>query len=84
MTGRDLFDLFRQLLALLGGVYVVVRLVNFVVRWQVSMRSTRRAEALARRYLVLQALRVRISRFVVELLQIAALVVVLAWLIHLH
>lgn len=84
MRGSEVFDLYRQLLAIIGGSYATVRLISFVWRFEVAMRSAPRLEALARRYLVLQLLRVRISRFVVDLLQIAVLVVVLGYLIRLH
>ncbi|HUU81893.1 MAG TPA: hypothetical protein VM243_00190 [Phycisphaerae bacterium] len=84
MRGSDLFELYRQLLAVIGGSYATVRLVNFVWRFQLATRSAPRLEAMARRYLVLQVLRVRISRFALDLLHIALLVLVLGWLIRLH
>ena len=84
MRGSEVFDLYRQLLAIIGGSYATVRMISFVWRFEVAMRSSPRLEALARRYLVLQLLRVRISRFTVDLLQIAVLGVVLGYLIRLH
>ena len=84
MRGSDVFDLYRQLLAMIGGSYATVRLILFVWRFQVATRSAPRFEALGRRYLVLQLLRVRISRFVVDLLQITVLMGVLYYLLRLH
>ena len=65
-------------------LFMTVRLILFVWRFQVATRSAPRFEALGRRYLVLQLLRVRISRFVVDLLQITVLVGVLYYLLRLH
>ena len=84
MTGRDVFDFYRFLLTVLVSTYAGVRLVQFFWRWQIVTRSAPRAEALARRYLMVQFLRVRTSRFALDLLTIAALLAVLAWLISLH
>ncbi len=79
-----MFDLYRQFLAVVGGSYAAVRLIHFVWRFQLATRSAPRLEALGRRYLVLQLLRVRVSRFVVDLAQIAVLVAVLYYLLALH
>ena len=84
MRGSDLFDLYRQLLVIVVGTYTVVRTVNFVLRWQLATRSAGRAEAIARRYLALQLLRVRIRRFAPDLLEVGVLLVVLGYLLWLH
>ncbi len=84
MRGSDAFDLYRQLLAVIGVSYAVVRLIHFVWRFELATRSAPRIEALGRRYLTLQLLRVRVSGFVIDLAQIAVLVVVLYCLIRLH
>ncbi len=84
MTGGDIFSFYRQLLALLVGTYSLIRLIHFVWRWQAAMESGRRSEVLARRYLVIQILRLRISRFALDLVELGALLLLLAWVIHLH
>jgi hypothetical protein len=84
MRGNDLFGLYRQLLVIVVGTYTVVRMVNFVWHWQLATRSAGRAEAIARRYLVVQVLRLRIRRFVLDLLEVGVLLVVLGYLLWLH
>lgn len=84
MRGSDVFHLYRQLLAVIGASYATVRLIQFVWRFELATRSAPRIEALGRRYLTLQLLRVRISRFVVDLAQVAVLAIVLYCLIRLH
>ena len=84
MCGSEVFDLYRQLLAILGGSYALVRSVNFVWRWQLATRTATGVEALGRRYLVVQLLRLPIRRFTLDLLQILVLVAVLAYLLWLH
>lgn len=84
MRGSDAFDLYRQLLAVIGVSYAAVRLIQFVWRFELATRSAPRIEALGRRYLTLQLLRVRVSRFVLDLAQIAVLAFLLYYLIRLH
>ncbi len=84
MRGSELFDLYRQVLVIVVGTYAVVKTVNFALRWQAKTSAARRAEAVARRYLVVQFLRLRIRRFTLDLLQVAALLVILSYLLWLH
>ncbi|MCP4246998.1 MAG: hypothetical protein GY778_08100 [bacterium] len=84
MRGGDVFDLYRHLLALVVGTYVVVRAVNFIWRWQLATGSAHRLEGLLRRYLVVSVLRLRIRRFVFELGQVLLLTGVLVYLVWLH
>ena len=84
MRGGDLFDLYRDLLALVVGTYVVVRTLNFIWRWQLATGSAPRLEGLLRRYLVVSVLRLRVRRFVFELGQVFLLIGVLSYLAWLH
>lgn len=84
MSGSDVFDLYRQSLTLVVGVYVVFRTANFVIQWQAAIASARKPEAILRRYLAVQFLRVRVRRFAFDLLQVAVLVAVLGYLVWLH
>jgi len=79
----DLFEMYRWLLALVCTVYTVVVTVRSVVNWLAYFRESRRTAVLGRYTLVL-LLRMRLRRFAGELLQIAALVVVLVVLIYAH
>lgn len=84
MTGRDIFDFYRQLLATIVCIYLVVRTIGFVVAWREGLRSADRAEVVLRRYLVVQLLRARLHRFLPDLLEAAALIGILFYVIWLH
>ena len=84
MTGRELFDLYRHMLVIVGLSYTVVRTMHAIWNWQSASAAAPRMEALARRYLVMHLLRIRVRRFVFELVQIAGLIVVLVYVIQLH
>jgi len=84
MTLRfDLFEFYRFLLALLVGVYCVVKLISFLWRWH-RFDSRYRWAPLVRRYVVVQLLRIRVRRFVLDFLQIAALALILILLVSRH
>ena len=80
----DLFYLFRRLLVVVCSIYTVVRLGQTAVRWHNVLWSGGRKTTVLRHYMMVQLLRVRVRRFTVDLLQIAALVVALAAMIYLH
>jgi len=84
MTGSDVFDLYRQLLGLVVGTYVVFRTANTIVRWQAAITSAGRAEATFLRYLAVRLLQVRLRRFVFDFFQIAVLLAALGYLLWLH
>jgi len=84
MRGSDIFDLYRQLLAIVVSTYIVVRMVNFVLRWQLATEAAPRWEALVRRYLTVQLMRLRVRRFLFELGQVAVLAAVFGYLLLLH
>ncbi|MFQ5491239.1 MAG: hypothetical protein ACE5GE_10995 [Phycisphaerae bacterium] len=84
MTGIDIFDLYRRLLALVVGVYIVVRLVNAFGNLQTAARSATRTQGLLLRYMLVQVLRTRIRRFTPDLLQIALLGGLLVYLLWRH
>ena len=90
IQGTTIFDVFRQLLTITVGSYVVVRTLNGLATLLAYWRSeptpgaTQRYEFTFRRYLVVQILRLRPSRFAGELLQIAALTVALLVMLWLH
>ncbi len=84
MPGGDLFDFYRQVLLIVAGTYTVLQTTNFVLRWRMATTAAGRTEALARRYLVVQLLRVRLRRFAFDFLQLAVLIGVLAYLLWLH
>ena len=88
--GREIFDLYRQMLTILVGSYVLVRTFNFVA-WVVAYTGAsgpgstwRHAEDVLRKYVIVQLLSVRPSRFTLELVQIGGLAVVLLYLLWVH
>ena len=81
MTGADLFDVYRQTLAIVFGSYAIVKAGHLLWNWQIGSRRAGRHEAVLRRYLVTSLLRIRLRRFWFELLQIAVLAVIFAYLV---
>ena len=84
MCGFDLFEFYRFLLTVLVGSYCVVRLAVFIWRFQSLGVDDPRGLGLLRRYLIVQVLRVRITRFTADLLQIGALLVIVVLLVNRH
>ena len=80
----DFFYLFRRLLVVVCTVYAAVRLGQTAIRWHGVLWSGGRKTTVLRHYMMVQLLRVRLRRFTVDLLQIAALAGALAALIYLH
>lgn len=84
MPGFDAFHFFRYLLAVFVTSYAVIAMGQFVRQWRRDTAAAAREEALLRTYLVVHLLRVRIRPFLRDLLEIAALLVVLLILIWRH
>ena len=79
----DLFVLYRWLLAIVCTVYTVVRTGQSLWRWLAYFSSSRHTAVLGR-YTALLLVRLRARRFGWELCQIAVLLAVLGYVIHLH
>ncbi len=84
MPEIDLFDFYRRLLILLVGSYGGVRLVLFIWRWRARRLTAGRREAMLRRWVELSALRIRTTRFSLDVLQIVFLSTILAYLLSLQ
>lgn len=84
MNEFDLFFAFRYLLGVVCGIYATVRMVTSVWRWHQHLSPARRSAALARHYLVLHLLRIRVHRFTLELVQIVVLAAVFGYVVYLH
>lgn len=82
--GFDLFFLWRWMLAVSGGVYTLLRTVQSVARWLDWLEPKDRLARIRRRYVMLHLLRIRISSFWTELLQIAFLAALLIFIIRWH
>jgi hypothetical protein len=80
----DLFALYRWLLAIVVSVYTVIRLAQTVNNWVGYLWSAHPRSGTMRRYLTVQLLRIRLRRFTLDLLEIAALTAVLTVLLWLH
>lgn len=80
----DLFALYRWLLAIVCTVYAAVRLWQTIYGWWVYLWSPQPGFGTLRRYLFVQALRVRARRFAGPLLEIVVLSAVLIGLLWLH
>lgn len=77
----DIFDFYRRVLMILGGSYGLVRLVNFIWRWRERGLAASRHEAMLRHWVELTALRLRIRRFTLDVLQVGLLAAILGYVI---
>ena len=83
LADLELFGTFRWLLATICTLYAVIVTWNWLggqLQWFRSSRELQRVGS----YTVVLLLRTRIRRFGFELLQIAALTVLFAYIIYLH
>ena len=84
MPEIDLFDFYRRLLLILVGTYGVVRLIQFIWHWRAGGLTAGRSEALARHWVEVAVVRLRIRRFTFDVLQIAVLAAILGYVLGLQ
>ena len=72
------------MLAVSGGVYTALRTGQSVARWLDWLEPKDRLARIRRRYVMLHLLRIRVSNFWAELLQIALLAALLIFIIRWH
>lgn len=84
MLEVDLFGFYRWILFLIGTVYTIVVTGRSVLSWLEWLWSPERWSGPLRRYVLVQALRIRFRRFTLELAEIAALAGAFAVLVWLH
>jgi len=80
----DLFYLFRYFLCVVCTIYAAARTGQTLLRWQQWLWADGRSQALVRRYLMAQLVRVRLRRFGFDVLQIIVLLAVFWQVILLH
>jgi hypothetical protein len=80
----DLFALYRWLLAIVCTVYTFVRLGQTAQGWIEYLWSAHPRSGTLRRYALVQLLRIRVTRFTFDLLQIAVLLAAFGALLWLH
>lgn len=80
----DLFHLFRQLLALVCVIYVLITTLRTLNRWFGPTDPSQHQRLRLKRYLTTQLLRVKTHRFSFDLVQIGILLALLCYLITLH
>lgn len=80
---RDLFETWRLILGTACSVYAIVVTARSLWMWVLYLSGSERVMSLARRYLLVQLLRLRLRPFAGELVQIglwlAVLIVLLNW-----
>lgn len=81
MQGRDLFESYRFLLIVVGSSYSAVRTAHALQRWYGSQD---RLDAMMRRYVHVHLLRIRLRRFLFDILMIVGLLALLAEIVWLH
>ncbi len=84
MIDVDLFAFYRWVLFIIGTVYTVVVTARSLWSWVEFLWAPERWSGPLRRYVLVQALRIRIRRFTLELAQIAALTAAFFILVWLH
>ena len=82
--GFDVFFLWRWMLAVSGGVYMLVKTIDSLSRWLDWLEPRDRLRRIRRRYVMVHLLRVRLRDFWWELLQIVFLVALLVLIIRGH
>lgn len=86
LLDRDLFEIWRWVLAIACTVYATVITVRWLWSWIVYLGEPVRERTLMRRYITLHLLRMRGDRFRAELIRIvaySAAIIVVYWL-HEH
>lgn len=80
----DLFAFYRWLLAIVCGIYTILRLGQTLQTWTGRLWSAHPRSRTLRRYAAVQLLRINVRRFTLDLVQIAALASGLGVLLWLH
>lgn len=84
LGNRDLFELWRLLLATVCGIYATVVTVRSVMGWLLYLSGSDRVSRLMRTYALVHLLRLRWRRFSRDLLAIGAYLVIIGWLLYEH
>ncbi len=83
MPRIDIFDIWRYLLSIVVTVYVVIYTARTLWNYVLWFQSSRRFQVMGH-YAVVLLLRARLRKFAGELVQIAALLVLLGGVVSLH
>ena len=81
---RDLFEIWRWVLAIACAVYAVVITIRWLWSWIVYLGEPERERTMMRRYITLHLLRMRGGRFRAELFRIVAYSVAIFVVYWLH
>ena len=84
VPGRDLFELWRLVLGTACTIYALVVTIRSLWGWVLYFSGMDRSVSMARQYLIVQLLRLRVRRFAGELLQIAFWAAALIYVLRLH
>ncbi len=84
MSSFDLFEFFRFLLTASVTIYGLVRLIQFIWRWQGIDGTGAVGSAVLYRYFMVLLFRARIRRFALDFIEIATLSLILLLLIGRH
>ncbi|MCG3138972.1 MAG: hypothetical protein HJJLKODD_02844 [Phycisphaerae bacterium] len=84
MDSIDFFHLYRQLLALVCGIYAVIQTLFVLQRWLQPPAGEHRAQAMLRRYALTLFWRTRWQVFGLDILIIIFLMMLILWLFKLH
>ena len=84
MSSFDPFEFFRFLLAASATIYGLVRLIQFIWRWQDIDGASAVGSAVLYRYFMVLLIRARFQRFALDFVEIATLTLILLLLIGEH
>ena len=79
-----MFFLWRWMLAVAGGVYTAVRLIQSVSGWLAGLEAADRMSRIKQHYIILHLLRIRLRDFWWELCQIGLLAILLILVVRMH
>ncbi len=82
--GFDLFFLWRWMLAVAGGVYTFIKLIQGISRLLAGLEPAGRMDRIKQQYIILHLLRIRVRYFWTELCQIVLLVGLLILIVRMH
>jgi len=83
-TDLDLFQFWRWLLAVVCTVYALIITARSLWGWFVTLSGADMPHVVARRYVVVQLLRLRLADFAIDLVRISLLAGMFAFLVYAH
>ena len=81
LIALTLFHVYRRFVVAAVLVYTVTKIIDFVWRWRLVTSAGPKSKRLLYRYVEVQLLRARLSRFGGDIVQIGVLAAILVWVV---